>query len=49
MTITSKELLLISYKAKEQNYLDGQIKWLEAALQKAKEERKRSTYLKSLR
>lgn len=44
-----EDLMLIAGAAKEQNYLDGQVKWLQAALSRAKKDRMKSNLIKNLK
>ena len=44
-----EDMMSIADAAKEQNYLDGHVKWLNAALIKAKKDRKNLKFIKSLK
>ena len=44
-----EDMMLIADAAKEQNYLDGHVKWLNAALIKSKNDRKKLKFIKSLK
>ena len=47
--LSSLELMQIAEQAKKENYLDGYVNWLTAALKKAKQENKNSEYMKNIR
>ena len=47
--LSSLELMQIAEQAKKENYLDGYVNWLTAALKKAKQENKNSEYIKNIR
>ena len=47
--LSSMEIMHIAQEAKKENYLDGYVNWLNAALKKAKQENKNSEYIKHVR
>ena len=47
--LTTLELMQIAQEAKDENYLDGYVNWLKAALKMAKQENKNSEYIQHIR
>ena len=47
--LNSIDLLNIAWEAKKENYLEGHVNWLYAAMKKAKKEKKDSKFVKSIR
>lgn len=44
-----EDMVLIADSAKQQHYLDSQVKWLDGAIRKAQEEKRSSRLIKTLR
>ena len=47
--LNSNKLLQIAKEAKEVNYIDGYVNWLNAAFEKAKSEKQDSKYIEKIR
>ena len=48
-SISIEDMMLIADAAKEQKYLDGQVKWLNAVLIRAKKEKRNSNLIRTLK